>query len=61
MIFIVSVLVLPDFSFPKQYLEREWTIHERRSAQERMLKEKGSEYILPVKIDDSELPGYQQP
>lgn len=41
----------------KQYLEREWTIHERRSAQERMLKEKGSEYILPVKIDDSELPG----
>lgn len=39
------------------YLEREWTIHERRSAQERMLKEKGNEYILPIKVDNVELTG----
>lgn len=39
------------------YLQREWTIHERRSAQERMLKEKGNEYILPVKVENVELPG----
>jgi len=32
-------------------------IHERRSAQERMLKERGNEYILPIKADDAELPG----
>lgn len=41
----------------KQYLDREWTTHERKSAQERMLKEKGNEYILPIKVDDIELPG----
>lgn len=41
----------------QEYLNREWTIHERRSAQERMLKEKGNEYILPIKVDDTELPG----
>jgi len=40
-----------------EYLNRQWTIHERRSAQERMLKEKGEEYILPIKIDDVDLPG----
>ena len=40
-----------------EYLGREWTVHERRSAQERMLKEKGNEYILPIKIEDVELPG----
>ncbi len=41
----------------KVYCERMWTNHERRSAQARMLQEKGNEYILPVRIDDSELPG----
>jgi hypothetical protein len=40
-----------------EYLNSEWTVHERRSAQERMLKEKGNEYILPIKVDDVELPG----
>lgn len=40
-----------------EYLNREWTIHERRSAQERMLKEKGNEYILPIKVEDVGLPG----
>jgi len=41
----------------QEYNNRAWTIHERRSAQERMLKERGSEYILPIKADDAELPG----
>jgi hypothetical protein len=40
-----------------EYLNREWTVLERRSAQERMLKEKGNEYILPIKVEDVELPG----
>lgn len=40
-----------------EYLSREWTVHERKSAQERMLKEKGNEYILPIKVEDVELPG----
>ena len=41
----------------QEYNDRAWTIHERRSAQERMLKERGNEYILPIKADDAELPG----
>jgi len=41
----------------KEYGERVWTNHERQSAQERMLREKGSEYVLPVKVDNTELPG----
>jgi hypothetical protein len=41
----------------EEYNQRAWTIHERRSAQERMLKEKGAEYILPVKTNAVELPG----
>jgi hypothetical protein len=40
-----------------EYAGRAYTIHERRSAQERMLNEKGSEYILPIKVDDTDLPG----
>lgn len=40
-----------------EYNTRSWTIHERRSAQERMLRERGQEYILPVKANDVELPG----
>jgi hypothetical protein len=41
----------------EEYNNRAWTLHERRSAQERMLKEKGQEYILPVKANAVELPG----
>ena len=40
----------------KHYLNKMWTNHERQAAQERALKEK-SEYILPIKLDDTELPG----
>lgn len=41
----------------KSYVERMWTNHERRSAQARALEEKGAEYILPIRVDDSEVPG----
>jgi hypothetical protein len=41
----------------KQYLERPWTEHERRSALARMVTERGGEYVLPVQIDPVELPG----
>ena len=38
------------------YKEKRWTNHERQSAQERAFKE-NREYILPVRIDDTEIPG----
>ena len=41
----------------RAYAERMWTIHERRAAQERTLRERGAEYILPVRIDEANLPG----
>lgn len=41
----------------KEYVERVWTNHERRSAQARALQERGREYILPVQVDTTELPG----
>lgn len=41
----------------KAYHERIWTMHELRSALARAVEEKGSEYILPIRIDDIELKG----
>lgn len=41
----------------KEYKERVWTNHERQSAQARALTEKGKEYILPIKVDETELDG----
>ena len=38
------------------YAARVWTNHERQSAQVRALSQKG-EYILPVRFDDTEVPG----
>lgn len=38
------------------YVEKGWTRLERQSAQQRQLLEDG-EYILPIKLDDAELPG----
>ena len=40
----------------KSYAQKVWTTHERRSAQERALRE-NVEYILPARFDDSEVPG----
>jgi len=44
----------------KEYRDRIWTNQERRSAQAKALELKGEEYILPVRVDDSELPGLPQ-
>ena len=41
----------------RAYVDRMWTNHERRSAQARALEEKGSEYILPIRVEDVEVPG----
>lgn len=40
----------------KHYAKRLWTTHERESAQARAFEEH-KEYILPVRFDDSEIPG----
>lgn len=40
----------------KAYGDKIWTNHERRSALARALEEK-TEYILPVRFDDTEIPG----
>jgi hypothetical protein len=38
------------------YARKAWTTHERRSAQARALNEQG-EYILPIRLDDTPIPG----
>ncbi len=40
----------------RHYASKPWTQHERQSAQARALTEVGP-YLLPVRLDDSELPG----
>jgi len=40
----------------QSYLEKNWTRHEIKQAQSRSFVEK-AEYILPVRLDDSDLPG----
>jgi hypothetical protein len=40
----------------RHYVEKNWSNHERQSAQERALAQRGP-YILPVRIDDSDVPG----
>ena len=40
----------------RHYVEKAWTKHELRSAQARAFQQ-NSEYILPVKLDETELPG----
>jgi len=41
----------------KEYQDRKWTSHEARSAQARAMEEKGNEYILPIRVDGTELEG----
>jgi hypothetical protein len=41
----------------QEYLDREWTTLERRSALARMLTERGDEYVLPVRVEDVDVPG----
>ena len=40
----------------KEYANKVWTNHERESAQARAIEE-SREYILPVKFDDTNIPG----
>lgn len=40
----------------KSYAEKVWTNHERSSAQARAI-EQNTEYVLPVRFDDTEVPG----
>ena len=40
----------------KQYVQKAWTNHERKSAQARTLHQR-EEYILPVRFDDTPVPG----
>lgn len=40
----------------KAYLTKDWTNHERKSALNRAFTSK-EEYILPIRLDDSKLPG----
>ena len=39
------------------YRDKNWTIFERRASLERAIQERGAEYILPVRIDETEIPG----
>lgn len=40
----------------ESYASKVWTNHERESAQARALEE-NSEYVLPIRLDDTEIPG----
>jgi hypothetical protein len=41
----------------RHYADKEWTTHELRSAQARAFQQKNREYILPIRLDDTEIPG----
>lgn len=41
----------------KHYKEKRWTRHEWRAAQSRALKQPDEKYIIPVRMDLSDLPG----
>ena len=40
-----------------EYRDRMWPTHERRSAISRAVRDMGGGYILPIKVDEVELPG----
>jgi hypothetical protein len=40
----------------KDYAKKLWTNHERAAAQERAFKDNRT-YILPIRVDDTEIPG----
>jgi hypothetical protein len=44
----------------KAYASKLWTSHEHQSAQERAFKQGMMEYILPIRIDDTPLPGLME-
>lgn len=44
----------------QHYAKKLWTTHERKAAQERAFKERGGEYILPIRLDETRLPGLSE-
>ena len=40
----------------KEYVEREWTVWEKRAAIDRLLRERGKTYVLPLRCDEAEVP-----
>lgn len=42
-----------------EYSKRMWPRHEIRSALSRALKERDEDYILPIRVDDTDIPGLQ--
>src|SRR5216684_644847 len=43
----------------RNYAAKLWTNHEREAAQARAFRE-NEEYILPMRLDDTEIPGFLQ-
>lgn len=43
----------------QHYAKKQWTTHERKSAQSRAFKE-NSEYILPIRLDETSIPGIEK-
>ncbi|MFS8104497.1 TIR domain-containing protein [Lentzea alba] len=41
------------------YVRKTWTHHERASALDRLLRER-DDYVLPVRLDDTEIPGLRE-
>ena len=41
----------------REYADRMWTTHERRSATARAIKDKGGSYILPVRVEEVDIDG----
>jgi hypothetical protein len=41
----------------KSYRDKQWANHERSAALERALKNRGREYIIPVRLDNTDIPG----
>jgi hypothetical protein len=42
----------------RDYADKAWTRHERRSALARAIDEE-AEYVLPARFDNTELPGFR--
>jgi hypothetical protein len=41
----------------RAYAAKDWTAHELKSAQARAFQQKNKEYILPIRLDDTDIPG----
>ena len=54
--FIDDPRVFASYSFPNTTRRSLWTNHEREAAQARAFSQ-SEEYILPVRFDDTEIPG----